>query len=160
MKEMREMEIKKADLSELRIIKDISHRTINAIYPHYYPMGAVDFFLAHHSEEHIRQDIEDGNAFLLFDDNGSAAGTVTVNGCEINRLFVLPEFQGKGFGSRLIAFAEGRISESYSEAELSASFPAKEIYLKKGYKAVSFHKILTENGDYLCYDYMKKELLK
>lgn len=160
MKEMREMEIRKADISELQLVKDIAHRTIKAVYPHYYPAGAVDFFLAHHSDGHIRKDIEDGNVYLLIDDNGSAAGTVTVNGCEINRLFVLPEFQGKGFGGRLIAFAEELISESCSEAELSASFPAKAIYMKKGYNAVEFHSILTENGDYLCYDYMKKELLK
>ena len=154
------MEIRKADISELQLVKEIAHKTIKAVYPHYYPVGAVDFFLAHHSDEHIIKDIEEGSVFLLIDDDGSEAGTVTVNGCEINRLFVLPEFQGKGFGSQLIAFAEGLVAESYSEAELSASFPAKEIYLKKGYKAVSFHKILTENGDYLCYDYMKKELLK
>ena len=153
------MEIRKAKITELELVKEISHRTIKAVYPHYYPFGAVEFFLAHHSDEHIRKDIEDENVFLLTDDEENVAGTVTVNGCEINRLFVLPEYQGKGFGGKLIAFAEKLISQSYSEAELSASFPAKEIYLKKGYKAFEFHKILTENGDYLCYDYMKKELL-
>ena len=154
------MEIKKAGVSELAAVKEISHKTIKAVYPRYYPAGAVDFFLAHHSDEHIMRDIREGNVYLLYDDSGKAAGTVTVNGCEINRLFVLPDHQGKGFGGRLIAFAEELISENYSEAELSASFPAKAIYLKKGYTAAEFHSILTENGDYLCYDYMKKELIK
>lgn len=160
MKEMNGMDIRKADISELGLVKNIAHRTIKAVYPHYYPLGAVGFFLAHHSDEHIRKDIEEENVFLLIDDEGNAVGTVTVNGCEINRLFVLPEYQGNGFGSRLISFAEEIATQKYGFAELSSSLPAKEIYLKKGYKEVEFHKILTENGDYLCYDYMKKELLK
>lgn len=153
------MEIKIAEASQLGIVKDIAHRTIKAVYPRFYPAGAVDFFLAHHSDEHIMCDINDGNVYILYD-GGEAAGTVTVNGCEINRLFVLPECQGKGFGGRLIAFAEELVSQKYGHAELSASFPAKAIYLKKGYEATEFHSVLTENGDYLCYDYMKKEFLK
>jgi len=158
-KEMNAMEIRKAEAAETALIKELTHRTISAVYPHYYPEGAVRFFLEHHSEERIMRDINAGEVYLLTDDSGQPAGTVTVNGNEINRLFVLPEFQGKGLGGKLIAFAEKLIEENYSKAELSASFPAKAIYLKKGYRAVEFHSIPTENGDYLCYDYMKKELL-
>ena len=39
------MDIRKATLSDLSIIKRISEVTISEIYPHYYPKGAVDFFL-------------------------------------------------------------------------------------------------------------------
>ena len=158
MKEMNAMDIRKAEAADTALIKELTHRTISAVYPHYYPEGAVRFFLEHHSEERIIRDIRAGEVYLLTDDNDQPVGTVTVNGNEINRLFVLPEFQGNGFGGRLIAFAEELIAENYSEAELSASFPAKAIYLKKGYKAEEFHSIPTENGDHLCYDYMKKEL--
>ena len=153
------MEIRKAEAAELSLVKDIAHRTIAAVYPHYYPEGAVKFFLDHHSAEHIMKDIKAGEVYLLTDDCGHTAGTVTINGNEINRLFVLPEFQGKGLGSRLLVFAEDLISVSYDAAELSASLPAKAIYLKKGYVFMSFHTIAAENGDFLCYDYMKKELI-
>ena len=51
------MEIKIAEASQLGIVKDIAHRTIKAVYPRYYPAGAVDFFLAYHSDEHIMCDI-------------------------------------------------------------------------------------------------------
>ena len=158
MKEMNAMDIRKAEETEASLIKEMTHRTISAVYPHYYPEGAVKLFLEHHSAEKIIRNIRAGEVYLIKDDNGQTVGTVTVNGNEIKRLFVLPEFQGNGFGGMLIAFAEKLIAENYSEAELSASFPAKAIYLKKGYSDVEFHSILTENGDHLCYDYMKKKL--
>ena len=44
------MSIRQAVLSDLDRVKYISEVTISEIYPHYYPKGAVDFFLAHHSE--------------------------------------------------------------------------------------------------------------
>lgn len=54
------MDIRKATLSDLSIIKRISEVTISEIYPHYYPKGAVDFFLEHHSKGNILGDIKKG----------------------------------------------------------------------------------------------------
>ncbi len=39
------MSIKLAQKSDFEIVKEITHRTINEIYPHYYSDGAVEFFL-------------------------------------------------------------------------------------------------------------------
>ena len=61
-----------------------------------------------------------------------------------------------GFGTALLNFAENRIFESYQKIIISASLPAKQIYLKRGYTEISYNTIKTENGDYLCYDEMKK----
>ena len=153
------MRLVQAQIKDLDDVISITQTTIMAVYPKYYPAGAVEFFSKHHSDEKVKADIEAGLVYIL-EDEGKGVGTVTVSGNHINRLFVLPECQGKGFGGRLIAFAEELVSQKYGHAELSASFPAKAIYLKKGYEATEFHSILTENGDYLCYDYMKKEFLK
>lgn len=150
--------IVKATLRDSADVGRITTETINAVYPHYYPEGAVKFFLEHHSSEHIAKDIEEGNVWLLLTDEGVPAGTVTVNGCEINRLFVLPEYQGKGYGKALLDHAEKLIAAEYQVIKLSASFPAKNIYLKRGYISTGFFIIDTENGDKLCYDYMEKVL--
>lgn len=144
--------------NDLETVLGITYTTINAVYPHYYPAGAVGFFIAHHSSENVLRDIKAGKVFLLYDDSGTAAGTVTVDAREINRLFVLPEYQGKGFGGELLRFAEERIALMYSSAELSASLPAKAIYLKKGYHITEYHIIDTPDGDFLCYDLMEKKL--
>ena len=138
------------------IVYDISQKTIRAVYTHYYPAGAVEFFCSYHSMENILRDIEADEVWLLYTQDGTPAGTVTVNGNEINRLFVLPKYQGNGYGRILINFAEELISGRYSCAELSASLPAKQIYLDRGYTTVSYNIIDAANGDKLCYDNMVK----
>lgn len=149
------MQIIKAQPENFDTIKYITHKTISEIYPHYYAKGAVDFFLAHHSNENIIKDILAGIVYLLLDGE-EAIGTVTMKENEICRLFVLPESQHKGFGRQLLNFAEEMIAEKYTEIYLDSSLPAKDIYLKRGYVAVEFHKIVAENGDVLCYDLMRK----
>lgn len=152
------MTITKATPSDLETVKIITVKTINAVYPHYYPSGAVDFFLSHHNDRNILTDIEKENVYILNGTDNMAVGTVTVKDNEICRLFVLPEYQGKGYGRELLNFAEKKISEKYSSIVLDASLPAKAIYLKKGYIPTNNHTIRTENGDYLCYDVMEKKL--
>ncbi len=151
------MNIIKAEPTDLYIVKNITVSTINEVYPHYYPGGVVDFFLNHHNDNNINKDIESGFVYLLFDDNNTAVGTVTVKGNELLRLFVLIEHQRMGYGEALLDFAEKEILKNHSEILISASLPAKNIYLKHGYKEISFNTIKTDNGDYLCYDSMKKE---
>ena len=60
------MEILTAKINDLQIIRDITQTAINEIYPRYYPAGAVQFFLEHHSDEHIMADISCGKVFVLF----------------------------------------------------------------------------------------------
>ena len=88
------MSIRQAVLSDLDRVKYISEVTISEIYPHYYPKGAVDFFLGHHREDNILSDIEMNHVFLYFDAAQDAIGTVTIKQNEICRLFVLPSRQG------------------------------------------------------------------
>ena len=152
------MKIQKAAEKDLETVKRITHDTIKLVYPHYYPTGAVEFFLKHHSEEYIMHDIKSGTVYLLKDEDGETAGTVTVSENSITRLFVLPNYQGRGCGSELIRFAEELIAEKYTDIVIDASFSAKSIYLRKGYKFVEYNMIETDNGDFLCYDVMKKEL--
>ena len=57
----------------------------------------------------------------------------------------------------MLDFAEKKILESYDCVQIDASFPAKRIYLKRGYKEVEYNIIDTENGDCLCYDVMRLE---
>lgn len=150
------MEIITAKSSDLGTVYDIAQSTIKPIYPHYYPAGAVEFFLAHHSREHISADIEAGRVSLAVSD-GRAVGTVTVSGDSINRLFVLPDEQGNGFGGELLRFAEAEIAKSYGTARLDSSLPAKQIYLKKGYMVID-SRTIEAGGDFLCYDIMIKRV--
>ncbi|MBD5146170.1 MAG: GNAT family N-acetyltransferase [Ruminococcus sp.] len=148
--------IRSAVLTKSDKITELVRETIKAVYPKYYPAGAVEFFLAHHKPEKIASDIEAGKVYVIEQD-GVIAGTVTIDGNDIARLFVEPSKQGKGYGGKLLDFAENMIF-GYSETiRLDSSLPAKSIYIKRGYKEKEYHKILTDNGDYLCYDIMELE---
>lgn len=152
------MSIKQAVLSDLRIIRNISEITISEIYPHYYPKGAVEFFLEHHNEDNILKDIKMNRSFICLDVSQDAIGTVTIKDNEICRLFVIPSCQGRGYGKEILDFAEKTISDKYSKVILAASLPAKKTYLKRGYKDTEFNIISTKNNDFLCYDIMEKQV--
>lgn len=151
------MSIIKAEIKDLNVVINITRETIKTIYPKYYPEGAVKFFLNHHNNENISRDIEAGYVFIM-EIEEIVIGTVTVKKNEINRLFILPEYQKRGYGSMLMDFSEGEIFEKFKEIRIDASLPAKEIYLRRGYKEIQYNNICTKNGDYLCYDIMEKYL--
>ena len=150
--------IQKALASDAAAVAAITYQTIQSVYPHYYPAGVVQFFLEHHDMMYIQNDIADGSVFLLSADDGKQVGTVTLCKNEICRLFVLPEYQGNGYGGMLIDFAEERIRRQYERAELHASLAAKGLYLKRGYYDRDFHQKETYNGDFICIDIMEKVL--
>lgn len=152
------MSIKEAVLSDLSIVKRISEITISEIYPHYYPNGAVKFFLEHHSETNIVNDIKLNQVFLCLDTEQNIVGTVTIRANEISRLFVLPRYQGNGYGTEMLDYAENIISNKYSNIMLDASMPAKKLYQKRGYKETEFNIIPTDYNDFLCYDVMVKQI--
>lgn len=155
------MDIKPALMSDLNTIKKIILTTISEVYPHYYSNGAVQFFINHHSDSNIANDISNKCVFLCVDCvdlKQIAVGTVTIKDNEICRLFVLPAYQGNGYGKELMNYAETKIFENYNEIKLASSLSAKTIYLKRGYKETEYHTIKTDNGDFLCYDVMIKQV--
>ena len=151
------MKIRSAEIYDVETVKNITHNTIQYVYPHYYPLGAVNFFLAHHNENSIMIDIVSKKVYVL-EGEREIFGTVTIKESEICRLFVLPIYQGKGYGKQLLDFSEQLIAKKFGKSKLGASLPSKAIYIKRGYRIMASHNILTDNGDYLCYDEMEKTL--
>lgn len=149
--------IRKADVKEYDAITELVRKTIEAVYPQYYPAGAVEFFLAHHKPEKILADVKAGKVYVLEED-GIIAGTITIYVNGIARLFVEPSRQGRGLGRQLMDFAENMIFEYSATVRIDSSLPAKSMYIKRGYREKEYCKILTDNGDFLCYDVM--ELVK
>lgn len=149
------MRIRQATMEDFRTVQYITVETIRAIYPHYYPKGAVEFFLNHHSGQNISADIALNRVFVL-EKEQTMVGTITIKNNEICRLFVLPEHQGKGYGRALLDFAERAIFKENAAIVLDASLPAKMLYIKRGYKYRTSHALRTDYGDFLCYDVLEK----
>lgn len=151
--------IRLAKDTDLKTVLQITRDTIQEIYPKYYAEGVVAFFVNHHSQERILEDIEKGTVWLLEED-GRLVGTVTIKENAINRLFVLPEYQSQGYGSRLMDFGEEKIAENYDLVHIDSSLAAKEMYLKRGYHETLTCRINADNGDILVYDEMEKPFVR
>ena len=86
--------IVEAEIYQLPTIQRLIQETIQTIYPKYYPKGAVQFFLSHHSTENIKKALIEEKIYLfLVGDNFVGTGSIHHN--EINRFFKLPEHQKK-----------------------------------------------------------------
>lgn len=153
--EERQIMIYLAKKEDIDIILQVTGDTISAIYPHYYAPGVVAFFLQHHCRENVEKDVEDGLVYLLTVQD-RVVGTVTIKENVINRLFVLPECQGNGYGRKLMDFAEAEITKHYESIHIDSSLPAKEMYLKRGYRETGTRRINVDFDDVLVYDEMKK----
>lgn len=151
------MNFRNAGLQDFNIVKRITRRTIKKIYPAYYPMDVVSFFLKHHSDANIRRDIKNSNVYLLEVD-GKPVGTGSISDNEIGRVFVLPELQGRGYGIFIMENLENIVSKRYDLVKLAASLPAYSLYLKRGYTSVGYRQIKTAKGKVLCYYEMEKPL--
>ena len=116
--------------------------------------------LADEQEDMIDLYLEKGTMFVLDDEGVKGECVVTDEGdgiLEIKNIATLPDAHGKGYGRALLDFAEARITEKYDVIILHASLPAKNIYLKRGFREVDYLKIDTGYGDFLCADVMEKK---
>lgn len=147
------MELKRAECPVK--VAEIVEKTIRTVYPHYYPSGAVQFFLELHNERKIRDALGREDIYLALVPEG-IVGTGSVRGNEICRLFILPEYQAKGYGSRMMDLLEAMVFKHYQTVHIDASFPAESMYLKRGYRIKTYEKIEAGGGDYLCYHMMEK----
>ena len=148
-----------AKTEDLQVVYDVVQDTIKTIYPKYYPMEVVDFFCNHHSEDAIEKDIKNGYVSVLKID-----GNIVATGCfvdnHITRVYVLPKYHKKGYGTFIIKNIEAKISEKYDKVYLDASLPAATLYEKLGFATVKHERYSVDNGVILAYEVMEMELHK
>lgn len=151
------MEYIKAIEKDIDIVYKLVKATIKTIYPKYYPAEVVDFFCEHHCRENIAKDVKDGRVGILVVNN-----VIVGAGCykdnHITRVYVEPEYQGKGYGSFIMQCLEADMAKNHDTVELDASLPASHFYEKRGYKTIKHEKWNVENGVVLVYEIMEKSL--
>ena len=104
-------------------------------------------------------DIIDGNVRLLMIGD-TLIGTGSYKEDHITRLYVSPDYQGKGYGTFIMDKLEDEIAQKYDTVSLDASLPASIIYEHRGYKTVKHERWECENGVMLVYEIMEKKVRK
>lgn len=148
----------KATAGNIDCIYEIVQNTVMTIYPKYYPREVVDFFCTLHNRENIAKDVENGNIGILLLDDKKIIGTGSHEGNHITRVYVLPEFQGMGYGSYIMRCLEEEIGAKYHTVQLDASLPASRLYEHRGYQTIRHEQWKVENGVILVYEIMEKSL--
>lgn len=149
------MSIIKAADEHVDDIYEITQSVIRESYAHYYPAPVVDFIAGFHHKDRIRNDLKNGEILVFLSDDGTPLATGTARGEEISRLFVLPSAQGQGIGTALMDELERMVFQRHPQIRLDASLSAKQMYLKRGYKEISYEAQPIGNGDFVCYSVME-----
>jgi GNAT superfamily N-acetyltransferase len=152
------MKIKEYEEQYFVDVFNIVHKTIEEIYPKYYPRSAVDFFHNHHSKENMEKQLPNEFTYVLFE-NDKLIGTGSLSQKEIKRFFILPQYQGKGYGKSLLEELEKNIEhDKYDKFILDSSLSSVDFYLKNGYSYKNYKTMDLIDGSYLSYLEMDKNV--
>ncbi len=120
-----------------------------------YPLEALKPFAAHYSPETVLALAEAGQSFVALDgEKVIACGSVVPlpdrpGESEIRALFVLPEYEGQGIGSALMAVLESDpIFTRARRVVVSASLTAHPFYAKLGYRYAGGVPVCEDNDHY------------
>ena len=150
------LQYRKATSDEAEKAYYIVQYTKDVIYPDYYTQEVVEYVDRYYTLEIIKSEIEQGITRVLVMD-GEIIATGSRTGNHIMRVYVLPEFQGQGFGSKIMDELEKEIFAAFDDCVLEASLPACIFYENRGYKTVKHVKEDIGNGKCMIYEIMRKE---
>lgn len=120
----------------------------NAAYKELADMG-LNYTATFQDEEETRRRMAQGRTLLVQDSEGAAIGTILMfesnkitgrKSAYFGQFGFLPEYKGRGLGSRVMDFVEDLARrEGYECAQLDTAKPAQhlvDMYLKRGYRIV------------------------
>ncbi len=148
---------KKAAECHAAQIAALVQQTAREIYPQYYLPEITDAFCSLHDESAVLQDIRRNTVYGLWLGD-RLIGTGTARQDHITRVYVLPAFQGRGYGSLIMERLEREAARRYASVQLEASLPACLMYEHRGYRTIGHGQWPVENGVILVYEIMEKQL--
>ncbi len=91
-------------------------------------------------------------------DGNIIVGTGCYNANHITGVYVLPDYQKQGCGSKIMDCLEMRIFQKYDTIFLDASLSAVCLYEHRGYKTIGHGIYELQNDVKLVYEIMEKKL--
>lgn len=144
--------------SDLSVVKQLIHATIDACYSSVYPAEAIQFFKDFHSDKNISNDADRGFTIVL-EKHDRIIGTGTIIGDHIFRVFVDKSFQKCGYGKLIMSKLEEKArSTGIDTVILDSSLVSKRFYDDLDYETVRETLIKLPNGKRLDYYEMARSL--
>lgn len=130
-----DLKIRKIDNSEVNNVAELWHFTKKAAYS-YLPLEQLRNL--EEDEHFFREKILSRCDVWAADDNGRIDGFLAMQGPYVDRLYVLPDSQLRGIGSRLIQHAKELSPDGLRLHTHRKNIPAWKFYEKHGFLAVHF----------------------
>ena len=157
-----------ADEKDIRSIRNLARVTFPATYSSIISAKQIDFMMdMMYSETVLRRELEGGVTFLMLLADGTPAGFVSFGKQDdeglfhLHKIYLLPEFQGLGYGSEMFLKAEQEMRAQGAKAfELNVNRHNKALdFYKKMGMSIDRSGDFDIGGGFYMNDYiMRKEL--
>lgn len=158
------MNIVVATKEQLAIVKNLAYKIWPNAYETILSKAQLDYMLKMiYSIDSLEKQFDDGHIFLLIEDNQNFIGFASYelncnnsNKTKLQKLYVLPEIQGKGIGKQVIDYIKEKVVLSNNLAlflNVNKFNKAKDFYQKYGFKIIK-EEVIDIGNNYIMDDYV------
>ncbi|MFY8182545.1 MAG: GNAT family N-acetyltransferase [Flavobacterium sp.] len=158
------MNIVVATKEQLVIVKNLAYKIWPNAYETILSKAQLDYMLEMiYSIDSLEKQFNNGHIFLLIEDNQNFIGFASYelncnnsNKTKLQKLYVLPEIQGKGIGKQVIDYIKEKVVLSNNLAlflNVNKFNKAKDFYQKYGFKIIK-EEVIDIGNNYIMDDYV------
>ncbi|MFY7739446.1 MAG: GNAT family N-acetyltransferase [Flavobacterium sp.] len=158
------MNIVVATKEQLAIVKSLAYKIWPNAYETILSKAQLDYMLEMiYSIDSLKKQFDNGHIFLLIEDNQNFIGFASYelncnnsNKTKLQKLYVLPEIQGKGIGKQVIDYIKEKVVLSNNLAlflNVNKFNKAKDFYQKYGFKIIK-EEVIDIGNNYIMDDYV------
>ena len=151
---------RKAGIDDIALIRDLAEKSFLPTYKEILSADQLDWmFDWMYSADSLRQQIEDGHVFFIAYDGDRPCGYVSVERqgealFHLQKIYVLPDFQGKRVGQYLVRLVFDYVRSLYSgectvELNVNRNNKAKFFYERMGFSVARSGDFPIGNGYYM-----------
>ena len=130
-----DVDIRRATARDAEAVYEIVLRALRETNARDYPASVIDRLVLTLPKGVVSK-LEEWQAYVAVVD-GRIVGTVSLDGKTVRAVFVHPDYQGRGIGTKLMDAVENAANvRSESTLGVQSSITAQEFYAKRGFKVV------------------------
>jgi GNAT superfamily N-acetyltransferase len=130
------IEVRRAGAEDIDAVRDIVLRAVRETNGRDYPASVIDR-LASTLPDAVASKLQESHAYVAVV-GGRIVGTARLNGNTVSSVFVCPDHQGQGIGTKLMDAIESIADVQSSRVlTLQSSITAQAFYANRGFKVVS-----------------------
>lgn len=162
------IEIRKATTADIPVIKLLAEATWEPTYCSILSKEQIDYmFDVIYTEEALQKQMQEGQVFMLLHEDNRAVGFASyslkddaASIYKLNKIYILPACQGKGYGKLLLSAVENAVREKGAQKldlNVNRYNKAKDFYERCGYHIHQQEDIAI--GQYWMNDYVMRKNL-